>query len=75
VFNVADDGAASKAEVAAFVAKKLGLPAPRFTGEPAQGRRRITPDRVIANDKLKRVLGWQPVYPSYREGYAALLGA
>jgi nucleoside-diphosphate-sugar epimerase len=75
VFNVADDGAVSKAEVMAFIAAKLGVPEPRFTGAPAQGRRRITPDRVIANDKLKRVLGWRPRYPSYREGYEAILGA
>ncbi|HEY8931878.1 MAG TPA: NAD-dependent epimerase/dehydratase family protein [Rariglobus sp.] len=75
VFNVADDGAATKAEVVAFLAAKLGLPAPRFTGEPAGGRRRVTPDRVIANDKIKRVLGWRPRYPSFREGYAAILGA
>lgn len=75
VFNVADDGAAPKAEVAAFLAEKLGVPAPRFTGAPAQGRRRVTPDRVIANDKLKRELGWRPIYPDYREGYAAILGA
>ncbi len=75
VFNVADDGAAPKVEVAHFLAGKLGLPVPRFTGEPAQGRRRITPDRVIANDKIKRDLGWRPLYPTYREGYAAILGA
>ena len=75
VFNVADDGAATKAEVAGFLAAKLGLPAPRFTGEPALGRRRVTPDRVIANDKIKRVFGWRPRYPSFREGYAAILGA
>ena len=75
VFNVADDGAAPKAEVVAFLADKIGVPLPRFTEEPAQGRRRITPDRVIANDKLKRELGWRPLYPSYREGYAAILGA
>lgn len=75
VYNLADDGAATKGEVAAYIAGKLGLPAPRFTGEPAQGRRRITPDRVIANDKIKRKLGWRPLYPTYREGYAALLGA
>jgi len=74
VFNVADDGAAPKAEIAAYIAEKLGLPTPRFTGEPAQGRRRITPDRVIANDKIKRVLGWRPLYPTYREGYSAILG-
>lgn len=75
VFNVADDGAAPKAEVAGWLAAKLGIPSPRFTGEPAQGRRRVTPDRVIANEKLKRVLGWSPRFPSYREGYAAILGA
>lgn len=75
VFNVTDDGAATKSEVAAFIAGKLGLPAPRFTGEPAQGRRRITPDRVIANNRIKRVLGWRPLYPTFREGYAAILGA
>ncbi|MEZ0217660.1 MAG: NAD-dependent epimerase/dehydratase family protein [Rariglobus sp.] len=75
VFNVADDGAAPKSELAAWLAMKLGVPRPRFTGEPAAGRRRVTPDRVIANDKIKRVLGWRPVYPSFREGYAAILGA
>jgi nucleoside-diphosphate-sugar epimerase len=75
VFNVADDGAAPKVEITAWLAMKLGVPRPRFTGEPATGRRRVTPDRVIANDKIKRELGWRPVYPSYREGYAAILGA
>jgi nucleoside-diphosphate-sugar epimerase len=75
VFNVADDGAAAKVEMTAWLAMKLGVPRPRFTGEPATGRRRVTPDRVIANDKIKRVLGWRPVYPSFREGYAAILGA
>jgi nucleoside-diphosphate-sugar epimerase len=75
VFNVADDGAAPKVELTAWLAMKLGLPRPRFTGEPATGRRRVTPDRVIANDKIKRELGWSPVYPSFREGYAAILGA
>ena len=75
VFNVADDGAATKAEVVKFVAEKLALPTPRFTGEPASGRRRVTPDRVIANDKIKRLLGWRPRFASYREGYAAILGA
>ncbi len=75
VFNVADDGAAPKIEMTAWLAMMLGVPRPRFTGEPAAGRRRVTPDRVIANDKIKRELGWRPLYPSFREGYAAILGA
>jgi nucleoside-diphosphate-sugar epimerase len=70
IFNVADDGAALKGEIAAWLAAQLGGPAPRFTGEPATGRRTVTPDRIIANTKIKTLLGWQPSYPSYREGYA-----
>jgi len=75
VFNVADDGAAPKAEVIRWLAGRLGATAPDFSGAPAPGRRAVTPDRVIANDKLKCVLGWRPLYPTFREGYAAILGA
>jgi nucleoside-diphosphate-sugar epimerase len=72
LFNVADDGAATKAEVTAWLAAQLGLPAPRFTGEPAGGRA-PGPDRIIANDRLKAALGWSPRWSSFREGYANLL--
>ncbi len=75
IFNVADDGAAPKAEIAAWLASQIGVEAPGFTGVAALGRRRITPDRVIANDRLKAVFGWRPRFPTYREGYAKLLGA
>jgi nucleoside-diphosphate-sugar epimerase len=73
IFNVADDRAALKGEITAWLAAQLGVPAPRFTGEPAAGRRAVTPDRVIANTKLKTLLGWQPHYPSFREGYAGII--
>ena len=73
VFNVADDDAATKAEIVAWLASHLGVPLPRFTGEPAAGRRVVTPDRVIANEKLKAMLGWRPQFPSFREGYENLL--
>jgi nucleoside-diphosphate-sugar epimerase len=75
ILNVADDGAATKAEITGWIAAQLSLPPPRFTGEPAAGRRAVTPDRVIANAKLKTLLGWAPRYPTFREGYAALLRA
>ncbi|MGC4072639.1 MAG: NAD-dependent epimerase/dehydratase family protein [Nibricoccus sp.] len=75
IFNVTDDGAAPKAEIVNWLAGKLGLPAPVFSGAPAAGRRAVTPDRVIDNAKIKRVLGWRPRYPSFREGYVAILGA
>jgi nucleoside-diphosphate-sugar epimerase len=75
VFNVADDGAARKAEIVEWLAGKLGVAVPRFSGAPAAGRRAVTPDRIIDNTKIKRVLGWRARYPSFREGYAAILGA
>lgn len=74
IFNVADDRPSTKAELAAWIATRLGLPAPRF--DPTiEGRRRgsAVPDRVILNDKLKAQLGWRPAYPGFREGYENLL--
>ncbi len=73
VFNVADDGAALKAEVVAWLAARLGVPAPAFSGIPAGRRQRMTPDRIVLNTRLKRDCGWQPRYPTFREGYAAVL--
>ena len=73
IFNVADDAPARKADVVNWLAEQTGAPFPRFTGEPAHGRRAITPDRVISNEKLKSVLGWRPQFPTFREGYRSLL--
>ncbi|MDO8541039.1 MAG: NAD-dependent epimerase/dehydratase family protein [Opitutaceae bacterium] len=73
IFNVADDQPASKTEVVAWLAARIDRPVPSFTGEPHSARRTITPDRVIANAKLKSTLGWSPRYPSFREGYEILL--
>ena len=74
-FNLADDGEARKAEIVAWLAQRLGVPSPTFTGIPVAGRRTVTPDRVIANGKIKRVLGWAPRFPTFREGYDAMLEA
>lgn len=73
VFNVADDGRATKGEIVAWLAERLRLPAPVFSGAPAGGRRQITPDRVISNRKLTTLLGWRPRHSTFREGYASLL--
>jgi nucleoside-diphosphate-sugar epimerase len=73
VINLADDGAATKAEIVRWLASTLGVVEPTFTGEPAEGRGMGTPDRVIVNRKAKALLGWKPRYPTFREGYAKLL--
>lgn len=75
VFNVADDGATTKDVITEWLAMKIGVPRPRFTGEASVGRRAVTPDRIITNTKLRLMLGWQPRYPSFREGYTAILSA
>jgi len=73
IFNVADDTAARKDEVANWLAARLGIAPPRFTESAVAGRRPVTPDRIIANGKLRAVLGWQPRYPTFREGYENIL--
>jgi hypothetical protein len=37
------------------------------------GGRSATPDRIIANGRLKAALGWRPRFGTFREGYANLL--
>ncbi|MDB6169315.1 MAG: epimerase [Verrucomicrobia bacterium] len=73
VYNVVDDQPSRKAEVAAWLAARLGVSPPRFSGAPAGGRRAVTPDRIILNTRLKGELGWAPLFPSFREGYAKFL--
>lgn len=73
IFNVADDDAAVKSEVAGWLARRLGVAPPVFSGVPMAGRNTVTPDRLIANDRIKRVLGWRPRFASFREGYENVL--
>lgn len=73
IFNVADDQPGTKAELAGWLAGRLGLRPPRFDAAIASRRRAAVPDRVILNAKLKAQLGWRPVYPGFREGYENLL--
>ncbi len=73
IYNVADDGAATKGEIVAWLAARLGVRTPEFTGVPAGGRRAVTPDRIIANDRLKTERGWRPGCPTFREGYEKIL--
>ncbi len=73
VFNVADEGAATKGEIVGWLAERLGVPLPRFTGLPAGGRRMVTPDRIVDSTRAREVLGWRPRWRTFREGYAEVL--
>jgi len=73
IFNLADDGAATKEEVVTWLAGRLGLPPPVYTGAPAVGRRGLTPDRIIDAARARALLGWRPRHSTFREGYAEVL--
>jgi len=71
-YNVADDSATPKVQLVEWLARRVGCAVPAFSENCAAARRFGPRDRIIANDRLKRELGWCPDYPSFREGYQAI---
>ncbi len=79
-YNLADDAPCSQNEVIEHACRLLGAALPSLqTLDEAQlspiARAFYAENRRIANGKAKRVLGWAPRYPSYREGLAGCLAA
>lgn len=77
-YNLGDDLPASGNDVTEHACRLLGLPLPPMeTLENANlsdmARGFYMENRRVANGKAKRVLGWQPKYPTYVEGLAALV--
>ena len=80
VYSVCDDEPASPAEVVAYAAGLLGLPAPALV--PLAGAA-LSPmaqsfyadNKRVANTLIKRELGVRLRYPDYRAGLAAILAA
>jgi len=79
-YNISDDLPCSQNEVIEHACALLGRPFPPLqsldeAGLSAMARGFYAENRRIANGKAKRVLGWSPRYPTYREGLAALFAA
>ncbi|WP_374531644.1 SDR family NAD(P)-dependent oxidoreductase [Novosphingobium sp.] len=79
-FNLADNAPCSQNSVIEEACRLLGQePPPLQTLEEAglgpMARAFYAENRRVANGKAKRVLGWQPRYPTYREGLRACLPA
>jgi nucleoside-diphosphate-sugar epimerase len=60
-----DDEPVQMGDVAAYLAERLGAPAPP-PADPDQGH-----GKRLSNARL-RSTGWAPTLPTYREGYASL---
>lgn len=79
-YNLADDAPCSQNAVIEEACRLLGLAPPPVQGLDEAGlgpmaRAFYAENRRVANGKARRVLGWQPRYPTYREGLAACLAA
>jgi nucleoside-diphosphate-sugar epimerase len=81
VYNVVDDEPARAREWVPGLAEALGAKPPfrvplwmaRLGGGPAAVRL-MTTQRGASNARIKRELGWEPRYPSWRDGFATLRG-
>lgn len=69
LYLVTDDAPAPAGEVAAFIAARLGLPSRRAAAGDAP---HSGPPRLLRNTRLRET-GFTFTYPTYREGYAAVL--
>jgi nucleoside-diphosphate-sugar epimerase len=80
IYNVVDDDPAAARDWIPLVAELVGAKKPwripAFVARLAAGRMAGFATRLqpVSNAKAKRDLGWQPRYPSWREGFRAELG-
>lgn len=80
IYNVCDDLAAPPQDVIAHAAELLGVPIPPEVAiEDAElspmARSFYAESKRVSNDRIRRELGVELAYPTYREGLAALLAA
>ena len=76
-YNLADDLPCHQNLVIEHACRLLGLPLPPLqtldeAGLSPMARGFYAENRRVANGKAKRVLGWTPQYPTFREGLAAI---
>lgn len=74
-YNLADDLPASQDEVMRHAARLLNVPDPplRALADLSPAARAFhAENRRVANGKAKRVLGWRPLFPTYRVGLRAV---
>jgi len=77
IWNVADDDPAPPQDVIAYAAAVLGVEPPPEepfdqAGLSPRGREFYADNKRVSIAKAKALLGFQPVYPSYREGLKML---
>jgi nucleoside-diphosphate-sugar epimerase len=79
VFNVSDDEPAPPEEVVAYAAELIGLPVPPTLAFDAAGLAGMAASfwsecKRVRNERIRRKLEVELMYPTYREGLRALVG-
>ena len=80
IYNVCDDDPASPEDILGLAARMLNLPEPPMVPyDEAEmtpmARSFYAENKRVRNDRIKQVLGVRLLYPTYREGLAAILAA
>ena len=78
IYNLCDDDPAPPQDVISHAADLLGLPLPPAEDfETAEmtpmARSFYAESKKVRNDRVKQALGWEPQFPDYRSGLAAML--
>jgi 2-alkyl-3-oxoalkanoate reductase len=81
VYNVVDDDPAPVAEWLPYLAQVAGakppMRLPGWVGRLLAGEfvvAQMTTSRGSSNEKARKELGWEPRYPSWRQGFRAWVG-
>ncbi len=77
VYNVGDGRPVTKAELARWIARRLGGPDPVFDAAAPAGPRlrrgdRTQPNRIVGVGRIGRDLGWKPRFPDVYAGLSEL---
>lgn len=81
VFNLSDDDSTSRAAVLQYAAELLEPEAGGACSAATVGmlqavqQEQVPGEKAVSNRKVKEVLGWQPSFPTYREGLHQCLRA
>jgi nucleoside-diphosphate-sugar epimerase len=74
IYNAVDDEPVSQLHFFSWLAETLGKPMPDSISETIDAsRKRGITNKKISNAKLKRQLGYQFNYPTFREGYTSVI--
>ena len=78
IYNLCDDDPAPPQDVIAHAAELLGVPLPpavqfEEADMTPMARSFYAESKKVRNDRIKDALGWEPKYPDYRTGLAAML--